>query len=68
MEKVDDQYSKRLWFDGIDKDFTLKHKTYNWIKESEQKSKSESLSRRGSRGAFKSDSPKLSKSSKGSTQ
>ena len=29
MDKVEDQYNKELWFDGIDKDFTLKHKTHN---------------------------------------
>ena len=29
VDKVEDQYNKELWFDGIDKDFTLKHKTHN---------------------------------------
>ena len=65
MDKVEDQYNKELWFDGIDKDFTLKHKTHNWMKESEQESKLEKLSRRSTRSTSKSDSPKSSKSLKG---
>ena len=60
---VNDQYNEELWFDEVNQRITFKHKIHNWLKESEEKSKSERLSGGSSRTGFKPNSLQSSKSS-----